>query len=66
MGLPVSLAGEGRSLATVGEGVTSSAVMAGGKVLVILRHGLDLGYRLSAKNRLRLTGRCTTETCETP
>lgn len=27
-------------------------------------HGLDLGYRIFAKNRLRLTGRCNAETCE--
>lgn len=26
-------------------------------------HGLDFGYRLFAKNRLRLTGRCTAEMC---
>ena len=25
---------------------------------------LDLGYRWFARNRLRLTGRCTSETCE--
>ena len=27
---------------------------------------LDLGYRLFAKNRLRLTGRCTPTSCELP
>lgn len=27
-------------------------------------HLLDLGYRLFAKNRLRLTGRCNAETCK--
>ncbi len=27
-------------------------------------HGLGFGYRVFAKNRLRLTGRCTKETCE--
>ncbi len=27
-------------------------------------HGLDLGYRVFAKNRLRLTGRCNAGTCE--
>ena len=26
-------------------------------------HGLDFGYRVFAKNRLRLTGRCNSETC---
>ena len=29
-----------------------------------ISHGLELAYRLFAKNRLRLTGRCTTESCE--
>ena len=29
-----------------------------------ISHGLDLGYRVFAKNRLRFTGRCKTETCE--
>ena len=33
--------------------------------LPIISHGLDLGYRLFAKNRLRLTGRCGSQTCET-
>ena len=27
-------------------------------------HGLDLGYRLFARNRLRLTGRCDKGACE--
>lgn len=27
-------------------------------------HLLDLSYRIFAKHRLRLTGRCTTQTCE--
>jgi predicted DCC family thiol-disulfide oxidoreductase YuxK len=27
-------------------------------------HGLDLGYRVFAKNRLRLTGRCSAGVCE--
>ena len=27
-------------------------------------HGLDLGYRVFAKNRLRLTGRCDAGACE--
>ena len=27
-------------------------------------NGLDLGYRVFAKNRLRLTGRCNAGTCE--
>ena len=27
-------------------------------------HGLDLGYRLFAKNRLKLTGRCDAGACE--
>ena len=29
-----------------------------------VRHALDAAYALFAKNRLRLTGRCTNETCE--
>ncbi|MEL6107657.1 MAG: DUF393 domain-containing protein [Planctomycetota bacterium] len=29
-----------------------------------ISHGLDLGYRVFAKNRLRLTGRCNAGTCE--
>lgn len=29
-----------------------------------ISHLLDFAYRVFAKNRLRLTGRCTTETCE--
>ena len=32
--------------------------------LPLISHGLDLGYRLFAKHRLRLTGRCTSETCK--
>ncbi|NND96235.1 MAG: DUF393 domain-containing protein [Pirellulaceae bacterium] len=32
--------------------------------LPLISHGLELGYRVFAKNRLRLTGRCTAETCE--
>lgn len=31
-----------------------------------ISHLLDFGYRVFAKNRLRLTGRCTTETCDIP
>ncbi len=31
-----------------------------------LSWALDAGYRWFAKNRLRLTGRCTDETCEVP
>ena len=29
-----------------------------------ISHSLDLGYRLFAKNRLKLTGRCDSEVCE--
>lgn len=29
-----------------------------------ISHILDFGYRVFAKHRLRLTGRCTSETCE--
>lgn len=29
-----------------------------------ITHAMDFGYHIFAKNRLRLTGRCTTETCE--
>jgi predicted DCC family thiol-disulfide oxidoreductase YuxK len=29
-----------------------------------ISHALELGYRFFAKNRLRLTGRCTKESCE--
>lgn len=29
-----------------------------------ISHGLDLGYRVFAKNRLRLTGRCNPGACE--
>ena len=32
--------------------------------LPLISHALDFGYRIFAKNRLRLTGRCTTETCD--
>ena len=32
--------------------------------LPLISHALDFGYRLFAKNRLRLTSRCTKETCE--
>lgn len=32
--------------------------------LPLVSHGLELGYRLFAKNRLRLTGRCNADTCE--
>ena len=32
--------------------------------LPLMSHGLELGYRIFARNRLRLTGRCTTESCE--
>ena len=31
-----------------------------------ISHALDLGYRLFAKNRLRLTGRCKTDSCAVP
>ncbi len=31
--------------------------------LPVISQGLDLGYVLFAKNRLKLTGRCNTETC---
>jgi predicted DCC family thiol-disulfide oxidoreductase YuxK len=31
-----------------------------------VRGALDVGYRLFAKNRLKLTGRCTTESCPIP
>jgi predicted DCC family thiol-disulfide oxidoreductase YuxK len=31
--------------------------------LPVISHIMDLGYRLFAKNRLRLTGRCTTRSC---
>lgn len=31
-----------------------------------ISHGLDLAYRIFAKNRLRLTGRCTTDSCALP
>lgn len=31
-----------------------------------LTHLLDWGYEVFAKNRLRLTGRCTPESCEAP
>lgn len=29
-----------------------------------ISHGMDFGYRVFAKNRLRLTGRCSKATCE--
>ncbi len=29
-----------------------------------ISHALNFGYQVFAKNRLRLTGRCTKETCE--
>lgn len=29
-----------------------------------IAHGLDFGYRVFAKNRLRLTGRCNSNACE--
>ena len=31
-----------------------------------IRHGLDAGYKVFARNRLRLTGRCTEEQCALP
>ncbi len=31
-----------------------------------VRDALDVSYRLFAKNRLKLTGRCTTESCPLP
>ncbi|MFT5584246.1 MAG: putative DCC family thiol-disulfide oxidoreductase YuxK [Cognaticolwellia sp.] len=31
-----------------------------------IRQGLDAGYKVFARNRLRLTGRCTEESCEVP
>jgi predicted DCC family thiol-disulfide oxidoreductase YuxK len=31
-----------------------------------IRHGLDAGYKLFARNRLRLTGRCNDESCALP
>lgn len=31
-----------------------------------ISHLLEFGYRIFAKNRLKLTGRCTTETCDLP
>jgi len=34
--------------------------------LPIVRQGLDVAYRLFAKNRLRLTGRCVDDTCLVP
>lgn len=30
----------------------------------VISHLLEFGYRIFAKNRLRLTGRCTSDTCE--
>ena len=32
--------------------------------LPIISHALDFGYKVFAKNRLRLTGRCTKEACD--
>jgi predicted DCC family thiol-disulfide oxidoreductase YuxK len=32
--------------------------------LPVISHGLDFGYRVFAKNRLRLTGRCNAGACE--
>lgn len=29
-----------------------------------ISHGLDFGYKLFSKNRLKLTGRCKAESCE--
>ena len=34
--------------------------------LPIVKQVLDFGYRIFARNRLRLTGRCTSATCEVP
>ena len=34
--------------------------------LPLVRHALDWGYRLFARNRLRLTGRCAAGTCPAP
>ncbi|MEP3479600.1 MAG: DUF393 domain-containing protein [Fuerstiella sp.] len=31
-----------------------------------ISHLLEFGYRVFAKNRLKLTGRCTTDTCDLP
>ena len=31
--------------------------------LPVISHGLELGYRVFARNRLRLTGRCTDNAC---
>lgn len=31
-----------------------------------ISRGLDFGYRVFAKNRLRLTGRCTPDSCQIP
>jgi predicted DCC family thiol-disulfide oxidoreductase YuxK len=31
-----------------------------------VRHTLDAAYRIFARNRLRLTGRCTTDSCAVP
>lgn len=31
--------------------------------LPLISHGLELGYRIFARNRLRLTGRCTDDRC---
>ena len=32
--------------------------------LPLIRQILDIGYRVFARNRLRLTGRCSSETCQ--
>ncbi len=34
--------------------------------LPVVRQMLDVGYRMFAKNRLRLTGRCNEKNCELP
>ncbi|MFN8855390.1 MAG: thiol-disulfide oxidoreductase DCC family protein [Planctomycetaceae bacterium] len=34
--------------------------------LPVVSHGLDFGYRIFARNRLRLTGRCAGGACELP
>jgi predicted DCC family thiol-disulfide oxidoreductase YuxK len=47
--------------AAVGLGPVVSATRLPG-----VRDALDVGYRLFARNRLRLTGRCTSESCELP
>ena len=32
--------------------------------LPVIKQGLDLAYKVFAKNRLRLTGRCNSATCD--